>query len=313
MKNRLNSWLKAFLTLNKSEQRGIIILLVIIIIIVIINLLLPYIFESRLDSKKIVYDTEIQNFLDNQQDIKDSIRIEKLQNTGKMDYDIASTKLTPFEFNPNNLPEDAWKKLGFTDRQIKNIKNYEAAGGKFNRKEDLKKIYSISDVEYSILEPYIIISSPYKSKKGKIIKKKTNIKKLSLVDIEINSADSLQLLSSLGLSPWLARRIISYKSLLGGYTIVSQLKEVYGLTDSIFNCIENHILIDTSLVKKIDLNNVKFKELLIHPYFDYNTTKSIINTRQKVGKFTNLDQLKMIETINDSILNKVSYYLYIRP
>ncbi len=68
------------------------------------------------------------------------------------------------------------EKLGLTDKQISTIKNYEAAGGKFKRKEDLKKIYSISDIEYKILEPYINIPSLYKSKTGKVIKKKTSPK-----------------------------------------------------------------------------------------------------------------------------------------
>jgi len=42
------------------------------------------------------------------------------------------------------------EKLGLTDKQISTIKNYEAAGGKFKRKEDLKKFtqYPILNIKF---------------------------------------------------------------------------------------------------------------------------------------------------------------------
>ena len=38
---------------------------------------------------------------------------------------------TLFAFNPNNLPEGEWKKLGVSERIVKTIKNYESKGGHF--------------------------------------------------------------------------------------------------------------------------------------------------------------------------------------
>ena len=313
MPNKLNSWFKAFLSLNKSEQRGIIVLISIIFLIAVGNLLMSYFVTSKSESYLLNYSAEINSFLKEQKSFIDSVNIENLQNSGEIDEAIASQKIKPFEFNPNKLPVEAWKKMGFTDQQIRTIKNYEAKGGKFKRKEDLKKIYSISDVEYKIIEPYINIPSLYKSKTGKVIKRKNNPAKVTYKKIEINSANSTELTTSLGLSSWLAKRTISYRDILGGYVENDQLKEVYGFNDSIFNSVKKYIIVDTSTIVKIDINNVEFKKLLKHPYFDYNTTKSLLNTRNKISSFSSIDQLKLIDGVNDSTLNKVKDYLYIQP
>jgi len=310
MSNKLATWIKPFFSLNKSEQRGIIILIIIILLIAIANMLLPYFSKAKTASNLIKYKAEIDSFILNQQPLIDSVNIEILQNSGNIDKAIALQKIKPISFNPNKYPAEAWRKMGFTNQQIRNIKNYEAKGGKFKRKEDVKKIYSISDVEYEIIEPFINIPSLYKSKTGKVISKKPSVKTPNLSIIEINSASSPNLETSLGLTSYLAKRIISYKNILGGYINKKQLKEVYGLNDSIYNTIEKYIEIDTSLIKRIDMNNIEFKQLLKHPYFDYNTTKSFFKARNKVGSFSSLNQIKLIDGVSDSTVNKAGNYLY---
>ena len=46
-----------------------------------------------------------------------------------------------FTFNPNTLETEGWRKLGLSERQAKTIMNYRSKGGRFYKKEDLKKIY----------------------------------------------------------------------------------------------------------------------------------------------------------------------------
>lgn len=313
MPHWLNKSLKTFLSLNKSEQRGIIVLVIIILVIAVAYLLMPYFVSSKstLDPNK--YKAEIETFLAEQKLHDDSVNTIMLQNLGKLDLASATKKINPFLFDPNNLPVESWKKMGFTDNQIKTIKNYEAKGGTFKDKEDLKKIYSISDVEYEIIEPYISIASGTKSQPKRVDDKKANRSEVIYKSVEINSADSSKLIESLRLSPWLAKRIILYRNILGGYIDKKQLNEVYGLTGNIYNLIEGYIDVDTSLVTRIDINNVEFKKLLNHPYFDYSVTKSIFDTRNKIGAFSSVNQLRLIDDIHDSTFNKVRYYLYIRP
>ena len=304
--------IKAFLSLNKSEQRGIIVLICVIIIISLYNIALPYISQYNFNNDLKKYNTEINSFLEKQKILQDSANIEFQQNSGDINMELALQKIVPHKFNPNKLPVDEWKKMGFTDKQISNIKKYEAKGGKFKRKEDVKKMYSISDVEYAIIEPYINIPSSYKSNSGKTILKTSVNKKLKQKVTNINSASVKQLEANLGLSSWLAKRTIAYKNALGGYFNKNQLKEVYGLNDSIFKSIEEFISIDTANITKIDINNIEFKQLLKHPYVDYNTTKLLLNTRNKIGSFSSINQLFLIDNMADSTINKINGYVVFR-
>lgn len=296
----LNSWLRAFFTLNKSEQRGIIVLVILIILMGALNLSLPLFFsESQNDFSE--HKELIDGFIDEQNRLEDSINKVNLENRDIVNLETARNKLTPFPFDPNQLPKELWKKLGLIDSQITTIKNYEAKGGKFYKKEDLRKIYTITEYEYFVLEPFIRI------------KKKRKPNAIILKSVNLNTVDSSLLVSNLGFSPELAKRTIAYRNLLGGFSNVAQIKEVYGITDSTYSRIRNYLKVDQELINRIDINNVEFKELLSHPYFDFNLTKAIITARNKTGSFDDLEQLKLIDSINDSVFSKVSYYLYIRP
>ena len=64
--------------------------------------------------------------------------------------------------------------------------------------------------------------------------------------IELNSADSAALVQLYGIGPVLSRRIIKYRTSLGGrFHSVEQLKNVYGLSEETFQNILPHVWIDT--------------------------------------------------------------------
>jgi len=171
------------------------------------------------------------------------------------------------DFNPNELTYNQCISLGLSSKQANIIVNYLEKGGKFRQKEDLKKIYSITDSDYKTLEPYIKIENQPTKIEPKNVKNEI---------IEINSADSVTLIGISGIGPSYAKRILKYRSMLGGYCKIEQLKEVYGMTDELYNKISSKFIIDISKIKKINLNTATFKEILSHPYFDKDLTKSII-------------------------------------
>ncbi len=308
MRNKFRHWIRNFFTLNKSEQRGILILLVIILLLLVFNWLSPFfIHPAKQDFSSL--DKEVARFVTAQKSVHDSLQLAHLQNSGKLTPGQAAVKLHPFPFDPNRLTKSQWLKMGLTSRQAETILHYREKGGRFHKKEDLKKIYGLSVAEYQVLAPYIRISNPKKIVSSKIYAK-TSSRRMA---IEINSADSAALVKKLLLPPWLARRILKYRLLLGGFYSRKQLQEVYGMKTSTYDVIASYIQVDTLKIKKVNLNKATFKQLLHHPYIDYETTKKLVNARCKIGGFSNFRQVKEMTGLPDTLLCKIQHYLYLRP
>lgn len=317
MLNRLKRFFLAFFTLNKGEQRAIIILLFLTLIVVIINLFLPRFFsEKKTDYSQFIND--IESYRAEQQSIFDSIEIERLQSRGELDLEMARQKLRPSNFDPNNMPKELWKQLGLTDKQIKVIKNYEAKGGTFTSKKDLKRMYCISDAEYQVLEPYIKIKSRFKpAMESPLLDRKIQVnkvrpKKLVYKIVEINDADTTALTNNLHLPIWLAKRIIKYRDLLGGFSYANQLTEVYGIDSNKLKTINDYVVVDPTLVKKLNINESTFKELLRHPYISYEITKGIVKYRSERGRFMSTDELVERNFISESLYIKLRPYLTVK-
>lgn len=316
MLQRLKKWISPFFSLSKSEQRGIILFSFLIFMVLVFRLLMPFFIEEEpIDNSQFI--KEMEAFYQVQQHLSDSIQIERMQNRGELDKELAARKLKPFPFNPNQLPEEQWILIGLTPKQVKSIKNYEAKGGKFKSKADVKKMYAISDIEYQILEPYIVIpeeEKPEKTYEQKTVKKeyskKTYPEKKSPQPVEINSADSAMLVYQLLLPPWLSGRVVKYKNLLGGFYNAQQLSEVYGFKTNILQATLPYVQVDTLLITKIDLNKATFKEINHHPYISYEMTKKIVNKRDK-GKYKSVNELVELDIIPDTVFLKLRPYLII--
>ncbi len=279
-----------------------------VVLLLLFNWLSSYFINPEKDDFSSL-NREVSQFAAAQKSLNDSLHLTHLQNNGKLTKEQAAAKLHPFPFDPNRLTNSQWLKIGLTSRQVKTILHYRSKGGRFRKKEDLKKIYGLSGAEYQVLEPFIRIVHSKVSSSVKSYKKKP----VSRMKVEINSVDSAALVQKLLLSPWLARRILKYRALLGGFYSHAQLREVYGMKTATYDAIKTFVLIDTSKIKKTDLNAATFKQLLHRPYIDYETTKILVNFRRKIHGFSDFQQVKQLTGLPDTLLNKIRHYLYLRP
>ena len=183
--------------------------------------------------------------------------------------------------------------------------NYRNKGAHFYKTEDLKKLYGMTDKLFAKIAPYVLIEkkeSNYPSLENKKINKQEE--KLSL---EINSADSLEWLKLKGIGPGYTHRILKYKSLLGGYNQVEQLKEVYGFTDSLFTLIKPNLTVNAALIQKLKVNSIDFKTMVHHPYIKYEGTKCIFALKR--GKKIKAEDLINSSCFSREQLQKVLLYL----
>lgn len=296
--------IKNYFNFNKIERVGIMSVIALIIIVQAY----PYFVNITVSDNEnafLQYVNEIEQFQKSLKNAGDSADEARKFNFQQMDRSVAEQKLNPFPFNPNLLPSEQWSKLGLKDWQIRVIKKYEAGGGKFYKKEDFKRMYCISPSEYQILEPYISIPE----QKREFAEQKPEMKESrKRVMIDLNTADSVELLSLYGIGPSFAKRIIKYRNLLGGYCSKNQLLEVYGFDQEKLNKIEAYIDVSASGIQRIKINSVRTDELKKHPYMDYYTAKAIVDQRIILGRYTSLQQIKSIPLIHEDLFNKIQPY-----
>ncbi|MFN8277531.1 MAG: helix-hairpin-helix domain-containing protein [Chitinophagales bacterium] len=127
--------------------------------------------------------------------------------------------------------------------------------------------------------------------------------------VEINSADSATFEHLRGIGAFTAAKIIAYRNALGGFIAVQQLKEVYGMRDSVYEQLRPQFTINRQLVKPINVNTADYETLRRHPYIKGWIAKWIVSYRKNSGNFTSVDDLTRVSVINDSLLRRMRPYV----
>ncbi|GCD80005.1 helix-hairpin-helix domain-containing protein [Schleiferia thermophila] len=208
-------------------------------------------------------------------------------------------KLKPFD--PNLADSMEFFSLGFKPWQISNLLRYRSRGGKFFKKEDLRRLYGIDSIFYRTLEPYIQIASDGINKE--------NDENTTVALTDINSADSATLVSIRGIGPTLAHRIIRYRNSLGGFVREEQLLEVYGIDSSRFEWIKPQISLDTSLIRKININTTSEEQLIVHPYISSGLAREIVAFRKNFRLFQSVFEIEKLNLAKNKDLSKLYPYL----
>lgn len=130
----------------------------------------------------------------------------------------------------------------------------------------------------------------------------------SIPILELNATDSLALVELPQIGEVMASRIQRYRDRLGGYVSFEQLYEVKGMDSSRFATVRPYFLLDTTGIRKLEVNYDEFKTLLRHPYLEYDQVKAIVNHRERKGLIRNWEQLKEITgEVNPLLERYVSY------
>jgi len=126
--------------------------------------------------------------------------------------------------------------------------------------------------------------------------------------ISINEKDTTVWKKIPGIGSTFAKRITKYSDLLGGYVSKHQLKEVYGIDEDMFSRIEKYIIEDEGY-QKLAINTLEFKELLRHPYLNYEQVKAVVNLRQKKGNIKSAAELAMLSQFTKDDITRLEPYL----
>ena len=289
--------LRKWFSFSKGERVAIITILALILILILACLFRP--------SRKSLSDESLHN-LDSLLALRQAAIEQQQQQQAEKSQEVA--ELHPFPFNPNTLTEEEWLQMGLTDHQVRNIMNYKAKGGKFYSKNDLGKLYTISEEEFAQLEPFIVLPEVSRGKntntkatsQGGVSAGSTaetnespSVKKTIPV-VDLNTVDSTALVELPQIGPYTAVRIIEFREKLGGFVDKEQLRDVKGMDEARFAAIQPYINLGAVEIQKVDVNRDDFKTLVHHPYLSYEQVKCIVNQRERRGMIKNWAQLETL-------------------
>jgi len=221
-------------------------------------------------------------------------------------------------FDPNTASAEELQQLGLSKKTSATFINFRNKGGKFYKKEDVKKIYGISESQYQELAPFINIPkrivaenntpTTFDNSTQRIETPEVNIRKPIQIDINQASPEDWQKLYGIG--PSYANRITNYRSKLGGFSSIQQVAETYGIPDSTFQKIEA-FLTPSPILQQIRINACDAKTLSKHPYIKYQLANNIIAYRKQHGAYKTIEDLQNIGSLDKETFNRIKPYLSI--
>ena len=222
--------------------------------------------------------------------------------------------LRPVAFDPNQLSASDWEAMGIPAYVARSILNYREAGGSFRYREDLHRIYLMEEEWFRQLEPYIQLPARKKELRAEghpLAQDETSgaERPETRPPVDLNRADTTALMGIRGIGPTFSRRILSYRELLGGYCHPDQLLEVYGMDSTRWKQLKTRVMIDTTLIRRMNLNEVPFEDLLRHPYIDRNLASSLIGIRDQHGPLQSREQVLRSYLVNEDVYRRIAPYL----
>jgi competence protein ComEA len=275
---------KNYFSISEKEARGFIVLTIIMLLVIFVPFAIKFIpfQQTQVDSPIVINLSE--------------------------DSDTTS-QYNLFPFNPNLISTLEWNKMGINDALSQRIEKYKTAGGKFKIKSDLRKIYGFPEETYLVLHQFILLpDSLVKTEPKKKQKPVVRIKKPSKL-ININTANETQLETIYGIGPVLSKRILKYRTLLGGFVYKEQLKEVYGLDNlAVEQIIKTTFIAPDFQPLQIEIHN---PGLPYHPYLNKDQAKILV-ALFKNKKTLSKEDLLDSEKFSQEDLIRLSPYLLLK-
>jgi len=274
---------------NNSERKGVTILIILILIL----LLLPrFIIHLISNENSPASKNNITRVYNSQTEQKRKSSILKNKKTNKQDLKSKSHIETNQKETSSTLKIKVRNKKNSQNKSYLETESYKNNLYNKNFKETYREDYNNdfnNDSKDNFKEDY----KEGKGLKSKFLKKTyykkriypINTRKYDSFKIELNSADTNSLIKIKGIGKYYASKIINYRQRLGGFIDLNQLEDI-NMQYLDLAVIKAHLYINKSLIIKKDLNALSFKEILKHPYLDYNDVVLIFQARKAYNKIS---------------------------
>jgi DNA uptake protein ComE-like DNA-binding protein len=215
--------------------------------------------------------------------------------------------------DPNTASAEELELLGLNSGQVRNVLNFRNSSGRFNRLEDLLRLYTIDRKNIERIKPHLTFPKTIPQKNftdsGQFTEWKERRNWRS--PLELNRCDTVDLINLPMIGPFYAMQILKYRELLGGFYSPGQLYEIKNIPGEVLDSVIQRFTADSSMIKTIPINAATYKQLIAHPYFDNYHVKEVLKLREQKGKFITLSALDNIPFADLRRLEKIKHYLHI--
>jgi DNA uptake protein ComE-like DNA-binding protein len=219
----------------------------------------------------------------------------------------SSTKFKGIEpkqaFDPNTIKVSEANSVGVEEWRIKRMISYREKVNPFREKKVLYKVYGFDSTYVEKLLPFVQIDTYSLAQ---------SYPKEEKVSVDVGRADSLDLLKIKGVGPYTAHNILSYRKRLGGFISLKQLLEVRGMDSARYESCLPQMKLTPVEQRKLNINKATFKQLLQHPYLNYEDVKHIVNFREQSRPFERVEELQYLEGFNEVKVSQLSPYLSVK-
>ena len=299
----MNKRKRIYFVMTAEQWLGVVVL----VVLVVGTLMVVKRFQPPKEDETVwVNDSTKSQFADYQEK-QDSIR----KTQWRKQRDTIAIRMEVFD--PNTADSSTLVHLGFKPWQAKNMVKYRAAGGKYRKPEDLKKLYGMTDSMYQALTPYIYIAREEVDSVAVDSLRKDSLPRWEKENkdtiLNLRTADTVELKMIHGIGSYRARQIVRYREQLGGFVSVEQVLEAKGMENVDADSLLAHFWIDSVKIEAMNVNSVGVQRLSRHPYLRFEQAQAIYELRRKKIRLDSIQQLQQIECISAETLEKIAPYL----
>jgi|GEM_PF-634023 len=200
-----------------------------------------------------------------------------------------STLVKPRRFNPNTVSVKELVSMGIKEKDAKSWTKYTSKGGKFYKAEDLKRLYSMTDELYEKLESFVDIPQ---SKKKEYSKKKSTYKKSKWVDYAQKKEDNTEGYASVDTTTVINK----------AHQDTEEERKLYSAN---FKEARSKRSSGVSSDFVISINETDSTELRILDGIGPVLSSRIIQYRDRLGGFHNMNQLLEVYGVKPALVSKI--------
>ena len=268
---------------------------------------------------------------ENAQKVEQTFLKKKKQNAAAS-YAVVEEKVETFPFDPNTADSTTLLRLGLAPWQVRAVYKYRAKHGRYHTPEDFKRLPGMTYELWERLGPQVRIARQFqyideadkrssyadrsssvseKSERTSIPQNKDSVSERprkfeTVAQVDINTADTTELMRIPGIGSYRSGKIVEYRRKLGGFIHAEQVMEACDLPDEVLQWVRVNAAVP---VRKVNVNKLSLQRLMNHPYITFYQARAIVEYRKAHGDLKGVEDLKGLEGFTPLKIEKLQLYL----